>query len=380
MKFDQEDAEEKWDSFRPTGTGFKADFAEAQRNGWKNPRAGGTPPQVAGRGVVGHGPLRLLTIADVMAQGNLSWLIKGILPRGGVAEVWGAPSVGKTFIILDACLTIARGLPTWQRRRVKQAGVVYVAAEGGVGLGKRLSAYQSHHELDLGALSTFRLIVAGVNIREEAERIITACEEMPGGVGLVVLDTLNRTMGGGDENSSKDMGQYLQGAALIAETTGALVLIIHHPGKNEDLGARGHSSLFGNIDCELALRKDGDVRVLKVTKQRDGRDGDEFAFRLLPVHLGYDEDGEPESSCVALEAKLSEADSYRVKPQGKWQERAHAVIKQGGCSSVDDVLEGIERDSLEAMHGRWKEAAKRAINDLLKGGLVARGEDGFRTL
>lgn len=376
VKFDEEDAAEKWDSFQPTDTGFRAVFAEARRHGWKNPWSGAAPAPVAGSG----GPLRLLTIADVMAQGSLSWLIKGVLPRGGVGEIWGAPSTGKTFITLDACLTIARGLPTWLGRRVKQAGVVYVAAEGGVGLGKRLKAYQKHHDLDLRALPSFRLIVAGVNIREEAEKIITACEEMPDGVGLVVLDTLNRTMGGGDENSSKDMGQYLQGAAAVAEATGALVLIIHHPGKNADLGARGHSSLLGNIDCELTLRKDGDVRVLKVTKQRDGQDGDEFAFRLHPVLLGYDEDDEPEVSCVALPARLSEADSYRAKPQGKWQERAYAAIVQGVCSTEDDILEAIEGDPLGDLPNRWKEAAKRAINDLVKRGLVARGEDGFRTL
>ncbi len=36
-KFDAEDAARVWDSFRPTGIGYKFVFAEAQRNGWVNP-------------------------------------------------------------------------------------------------------------------------------------------------------------------------------------------------------------------------------------------------------------------------------------------------------------------------------------------------------
>lgn len=39
-KFDPADAARAWDSFRPTNTGHAAVFAEAQRQGWANPKAG----------------------------------------------------------------------------------------------------------------------------------------------------------------------------------------------------------------------------------------------------------------------------------------------------------------------------------------------------
>lgn len=376
VKFDHEDAVRVWDSFDPEDTHWREVFVEAKQWGWKNPWAGKRVP--AGSGGASHGPLHLQTIAEVMTQGSLSWLIKGVLPRGGVAELYGPPSAGKTFVVLNACLAIARGLPTWHGRRVKQAGVVYVAAEGGGGMAKRLLAYQEYHDLDLGGLLSFRMVTVGVNIREEADRVVAACAEMPDGVGVVVLDTMNRTMGGGDENSSKEMGQYLQGAAQIGEATGALVLIIHHPGKNEDLGARGHSSLLGNIDCEMKLRRDGNVRVLEVTKQRDGSDGDEFAFHLHTVHLGTDEDGDPVTSCVAVEADLSEADSHRAKPRGKWQGAVYAAVGQGGCSTVDDILEAIEEDAMEAMPPRWRENAKRAKRELENAGLIVRENGTFQ--
>lgn len=46
VKFDADDATRVWESLRPTGTDYRAVFAEAQRRGWINPRsavAGGKP-------------------------------------------------------------------------------------------------------------------------------------------------------------------------------------------------------------------------------------------------------------------------------------------------------------------------------------------------
>jgi hypothetical protein len=43
-KFDYHDATRVWLSFQPHGTGPQAIFAEAQRRGWKNPRAGRAAP------------------------------------------------------------------------------------------------------------------------------------------------------------------------------------------------------------------------------------------------------------------------------------------------------------------------------------------------
>ncbi len=46
-KYSQSDQDAKWLTFHPDRTGYKAIFAEAQRQGWKNPLAGGWPPPQA---------------------------------------------------------------------------------------------------------------------------------------------------------------------------------------------------------------------------------------------------------------------------------------------------------------------------------------------
>ena len=64
---------------------------------------------------------------------------------------------------------------------------------------------------------------------------------------LIVIDTLARAIAGGDENKSESMGQLVVHADAIRKETGAHVLFVHHSGKDQARGARGHSSLLSLI-------------------------------------------------------------------------------------------------------------------------------------
>ena len=72
-----------------------------------------------------------------------------------------------------------------------------------------------------------------------------------GPLAIVVIDTLNRVMPGGDENSSEDMGAVIAAAKLIEREFDCVVLFVHHSGKDEAKGSRGHSSLKGATDAEI---------------------------------------------------------------------------------------------------------------------------------
>ena len=56
-KFDLDDADATWQSFRPERTGYKAVFAEAQRRGWNNPAAGARAAEVFGSSALGGVPV-----------------------------------------------------------------------------------------------------------------------------------------------------------------------------------------------------------------------------------------------------------------------------------------------------------------------------------
>jgi len=59
-------------------------------------------------------------------------------------------------------------------------------------------------------------------------------------------------MSGGDENSGKDMGRVIAHCKAFHKATGALVLLIHHSGKDDTKGARGWSGTRGAF-LELVL-------------------------------------------------------------------------------------------------------------------------------
>jgi hypothetical protein len=100
------------------------------------------------------------------------------------------------------------------------------------------------------------------------------------------------------------VGLVLKHCKGIHRRTGATVLLIHHSGKDAARGARGWSGLKAATDAELEVTRQPGGRVLRASKVKDGEDGLLFGFELRVVPLGFDEDGDPISSCVALDAPL----------------------------------------------------------------------------
>ena len=115
---------------------------------------------------------------------------------------------------------------------------------------------------------------------------------------IVVIDTLARSMGGRDENSSRDMGQVVASCDLIRNRTGAHVMLVHHEGKDGDRGARGSTVLRGAADTEIHVTAKDGVVTATCTKQKDGRDRHSIRFRLTEVTVGTEINGDPITSAI----------------------------------------------------------------------------------
>ena len=62
--------------------------------------------------------------------------------------------------------------------------------------------------------------------------------------------------------------------------------------------------MTGACDAQIAVKKDHDGTVTcTVEYMKDGPEGDEFHSRLDPVDVGVDDDGDPISSCIIIEAE-----------------------------------------------------------------------------
>lgn len=236
---------------------------------------------------------RLLSSDDLRALPPLSWCVRGVLPSVGLAALYGPSGSGKSFLALDMAAAIAEGA-RWFGRRVVATPVVYCALEGEAGFRLRVQAWERHNGRPLPA--ALRMVLQSLTLTKPQD-IKDLATVSPAGA-LIFIDTLNRAAPTADENSSKDMGQILEAAKALQREVGGLVLLIHHTGKDENAGARGHSSLFAALDAAIKTSRRGDNRVWKIHKAKDDKDGGEHGFTLDMVSLGLDEYGDAIDSCV----------------------------------------------------------------------------------
>ncbi len=242
---------------------------------------------------------------DFATAAPLDWIVEGVLPDADLAMVFGESGSGKSFWTLDLLLSIAQGVP-WQGRETTRARCAYVAAEGAAGFRNRLKAYKAEHpeeDADLFVLGDTPNLLEPKDVRQ---LIIQLQAIKP--VKLVVIDTLAQVMPGGDENSGVDMGKLIMHCQMIKKHVGAMVVLIHHSGKDSTKGARGWSGMRGAIDTEIEIVRANHDRVATITKQKDGADAIQFGFKLRVVGIGEDHKGRSMTSCVVDhgEAKVGE--------------------------------------------------------------------------
>jgi putative DNA primase/helicase len=230
---------------------------------------------------------------------RLSFLIKDILPESsGLVLIYGAPGSFKSFSALDIALSIATG-KDWHNHQVKSCPVLYLAAEGQSGVLKRIEAWRKYWGIEL---ENFNLLPMPCLIDNPAElnelmdlmKIIRP--------RVIFLDTLARSMLG-DENSTLDMGKVVIACDRIREEIGAMVILIHHTGKDETKGARGAIALTGATDTafRILLKKEYRQFILFCERQKDYDPFFPMFFDLEEVDTEYQTiDGDPVLSLVPI--------------------------------------------------------------------------------
>jgi KaiC/GvpD/RAD55 family RecA-like ATPase len=294
----------------------------------------------------------LLNMDAVRQQLVSDYLLKGLLPKTGLVVIWGAPKVGKTFVIVDMLMHVAFGWP-YRGRRVKQGVVVYCALEGVAGFSKRLAAF---HQAKIAALgqpvdtAAFKIMAQPLSLVAEQKNFVEALASQLGEgnpPAVVVIDTLNRSFEG-SESEDKAMTAYVRAATAIIDRFGCAVVIVHHCGLKEDR-MRGHTALKGALDVELQIERDsaGSI-VTRVAVAKDMAKGAEIVSRLQVVTVGLDEDGDPIESCIVEPADAATGDAEGVR------------------TVMDCFAELLAADAVAAPGGGVLGVAEKALRDRFK--------------
>jgi hypothetical protein len=226
---------------------------------------------------------RIFTIRTRAELANLPaprWLVMNMLRQIGFSVLYGQPGTGKSFVALDIALSIATGSECFGHP-TPQGNVVYLAGEGHGGLNSRISAWEQARATDAN-----QIYVIGdcPDFRDPKQITMLADQLKAFRPALIVVDTLARHLVGGDENSAKDMGEFIKSTDHLRDTLDSAVLLIHHSGKKEKT-ERGSSALRGAADTMIEVTKNQRHLTLICTKQKDDDEFTPISLCLEPVVL-----------------------------------------------------------------------------------------------
>jgi hypothetical protein len=292
-------------------------------------RGAAGPPEPAADEPTFYNVHSIATLQDVLSY---DYIVKGWMARGETSAIYGPSRSGKTFAALHIAYNVSLGLPVFGRR-VRQTPVLYVCLEGKRGFELRVRGISNR----FGNSEDFFWVKQRTDLHgrpEDAAGIAAAARIK--GAGLIVIDTLARALGGGNEKEGQDMNLLIDNVMWIAEESNAHACLVHHTGKDVTKGMRGASELEGAVDAAFETSRQGmtAARTMTVKKCKDGEDGEEFPFSLEQVKLGIDDDGDDVTTCIVREEQAPETAVGRGKDMAASEKTAlkalHSAIEEYG--------------------------------------------------
>tara|TARA_R110000751_G_scaffold264535_2_gene363607 strand:+ start:2578 stop:4620 length:2043 start_codon:yes stop_codon:yes gene_type:complete len=281
--------------------------AQGAREKWEypNPTHEVGPDTATVSQALGSNVIPITWFEDVRQSLEITDFVEETLGRQQMSVIYGESNSGKTFFIMDMAFHVAMGWK-WRGLDVDQGAVIYCALEGAHGITNRVAALKLHYRDRIGEEKVqFGVITVGLNLLDpeaDTQRLIDAinqaAETMDVKIQLIVIDTLARALAGGNENSPDDMGALVINGDKIRHATNAHISFVHHSGKDQAKGARGHSSLRAATDTEIEIIPHEGLSVATVTKQREYEGGQAYAFSLTQTKVGTNPRGKDITSCI----------------------------------------------------------------------------------
>ena len=224
------------------------------------------------------------------------WLINDVCEKESVIAIFGQAKAGKSFITVDMAACIALG-KEWHGHKAHQAPVVYLAGEGIRNISRRFLAWSKINKADIHQ-APLMISSRGARLLDDKDHqllkdTISATEDQHGDIGMIIVDTLARNFGGGNENSTEDMNAFIERIDDLKDTFKSCISIVHHTGHNSGTRARGSSVLPAAVDAEYkVVRKDVSEEMFVTFSQtliKDGQPMKPKDFRFEVLNLPFED-------------------------------------------------------------------------------------------
>jgi len=224
-------------------------------------------------------------------------IVEDLLPAQGLAMLYGQSGCGKTFWMLDMAFHIHNGIK-WRDKDVKQGDVMYVAAEAGRGIKKRIQAVKAQHPDWHAPFIADTAPNLGSMTSVEAVR---DAAKAAGNPAVIIVDTMSASFEG-DDSSQQDVAKMLRNLKVLADDLQCLVIFVHHATK-EGGSHRGSGVFYNDVDAVLEGISEGEGAGrklwIKQLKHREGEAGKTYPFSLaVSAPLAFKPNGKPVTSCT----------------------------------------------------------------------------------
>ncbi len=146
---------------------------------------------------------RVYRIKELFQLPPVSWQVDTHLPHGSLCCIYGRYGTGKSFYAVDLALSTASGRPFLGQFKLSAMPVAYIAAEGHIGIAKRMHAWLDYFEVEtpenLVVLPERHNLLDTGSLVELKDIMSKSLGQAP---KLIICDTLARMFCGGDENST----------------------------------------------------------------------------------------------------------------------------------------------------------------------------------
>lgn len=355
------------------------------------------------------------------------WLVKNLIERSGILIIAGESMAGKSFLVMDMGMKIARGLE-YAGHKVRQGAVIHMAVEDGKGTELRHKGYRKANgigpdqDVPYVIMDPFANGGMGFSLMsdDQVDKFIAEClqwKEFYGSLEFLIIDTLAMATEGIDENSSGEASKVLGRVNRIRERTGATVAVVHHMNAG-GTKVRGSTAIVANVPNVIELRQlmtipqnrreepkpvlDGlgrQIRRARLAKNKNGVANKGWSLVLEEVKLDeLDEDGEPFQTMVcARPAKHSNHDAPEevTRLQGDQKLVFDALVAAQADSTADgpgsgnkavehtDFVAAVRKrmsfkaaeDEQEARQKELADFLKRTTTALINAGYMGRDND-----
>lgn len=302
--------------------------------------------------------------ADSLTLSEIRWIVDDYIEADSLAQVFGDPGGGKSFVSIDLACCVATG-KDWHGHQVQQGAVFYIAGEGHNGLARRFKGWELGNGTTLDGAPLFKSHrAAQLYDATEAALVADAIKTLSAECGhvpsMIVIDTLARNMGG-DENSTQDMNSFIQHLdTYLRQDYKCCVLVVHHSGAMDKDRSRGSTALKGALDAEYKCQLDGGTKTIQFEskKMKDAEMPAAKNFQITQVDLPIlDKHGNAVKGAYLTSVDISGLVSNIQKKKtipGNQRIALNCLV----AIEQHKRTEGLDGMDVSATYDEWRDSAK----------------------